>query len=302
MQIRFARRLSAALLWIGSLVGNRDVTAQTMSFDQILALPKGVASHRVTYGDDPHQFADLFLPLSAGPHAVIILIHGGCWRTQYNLDHIAPFAAALAKEGFAVWSLEYRRIGDPGGGWPGTFEDAALGADKLRAVATQYQLDLTHVIAMGHSAGGHLALWLATRSRLPKTAPGGGTVPITLRGVVSLAGLADLRAAHERQLCGTAVRELMGGTPTEQADRYRTASPADLLPIGTGQWLVNGSADRIVPEDYVRQYYGASRATGDPVTLTVFDGAGHFELISPGFSHFQDIVGVVRSALGSVTR
>ena len=125
---------------------------------------------------------------------------------------------------------------------------------------------------------------------------------MALRGVVSLAGLADLRLAHERQLCGTAVRELIGGTPTERADRYRTASPADLLPIGIGQWLVNGSADRIVPEDYVRQYYGASRAKGDSVTLTIFADAGHFDLISPRFSRFQDIVAVVRSALGSVTK
>ena len=163
--------------------------------------------------------AELRLPKGPGPHPVVILVHGGCWQAPWGFDHVRSLAAALTAEGYATWSLEYRRLGDPGGGWPGTFEDVARGADHLREAAKAHPLDLDRVVALGHSAGGQLALWLAARPRLPAGSPLHAAQPLRLRGVVSLAGITDLRAGAEGGVCGDAIPQLLGGPPQDQADR-----------------------------------------------------------------------------------
>src|SRR5262245_10884644 len=160
---------------------------------------------RVEYGTDPFQFAELEVPATSGPHPAAIVIHGGFWRSKYGLDYIRPVCSELAKSGIAVWNIEYRRIGNPGGGWPGTFEDVAASADHLATLAAQYQLDLSRIIAIGHSAGGHLAFWLAARKKL-------------LAGAISLAGVLDLRRAWELQLSNGVVIDLLGGTPEDVPD------------------------------------------------------------------------------------
>ena len=137
-----------------------------MSAGDVLALPRPEAQHRIAYGPGPQQFGELRLPDGAGPHPVVIVVHGGCWLAEYDLGYMSSLAAALTADGVATWSIEYRRVGDDGGGWPGTFDDVGAAADHLREIAAEHELDLERVVAVGHSAGGHLALWLAARHGL----------------------------------------------------------------------------------------------------------------------------------------
>lgn len=163
------------------------ITAQALrilTVDEVLALPNVPGNHRIFYGSDPAQFGDLYLPQSKGPHPVVLLLHGGCWRAQYSLTLVAQLAAALRQAGLAVWNLEYRRLGN-GGGWATTFQDVAMGADFLQTLEPQFALDLKRLVAVGHSAGGHLALWLAGRHRLLENSPLKVGEGVRVSGVVS---------------------------------------------------------------------------------------------------------------------
>lgn len=273
--------LASALLAAGFLLAQNKPPAN-LTVQDMLKLPQPPADHRIPYGTDPLQFGDLRLPKTKGPHPVVIFIHGGCWQARFDLAHTAGVCAALTAAGVATWSLEYRRVGNPGGGWPGTFEDVARGADHLRSIARQHRLDLRRVVAAGHSAGGHLALWLAARQRLPKTSPLYAAKPLKLRGVVSLAGVGDLRAFDQRtpRVCGDAISQLLGGSPSEAPQNYRHGSPFELLPLGVPQRLINGGRDQIVPLEVGRHYEEAARRKRDKVTLTVLDDAGHFEFVA----------------------
>ena len=268
----------------------RAQAPHTMSWEEIAALPKPPFDARLAYGDDSLQFGELRLPKGPGPFPVAIVIHGGCWRSEYSLDHITPLAAALTGHGIATWTIEYRKVGDAGGGWPGTFEDVAHAADHLRAIAPQYHLDLTRVVAIGHSAGGHLALWLAARRRLPADAPGASAEALPLRGVVGLAAISDLNAyARGASWCMKSGALLMGGEPDSLAARYALADPSRLLPLGVPARLVHGTADKIVPIEQSRTFVEHARAEGDDVTVAEIDGAGHFDLVAPAGGAFAAI-------------
>ena len=180
----------------------------------ILTLAPPKADARIPYGKAPQQFGNLFLPKGPGPRPTVLFIHGGFWRNAFSLDHAGHLCAALARAGAAVWSLEYRRLGDPGGNWAGMSDDIIRGAQHLIALQARYNLNLARTIAAGHSAGGQLALWLAAQR------------VIDLRGVVPLAAVSDLRRAWALQLDGGVVRELLGGTPDQIPQRYAAASPA----------------------------------------------------------------------------
>ena len=240
-----------------------------LAAQSILEVPAAPPGLHIAYGDDEFQFGELYLPNGKGPHPVAIVIHGGYWRARYDLRHIGHFCVALSKAGIAAWSLEYRRIGNAGGGFPGTFDDVRTGASHLAKIATERSLDLEHMVATGHSAGGHLALWLAKQSALP------------LRGVVPLAPVADLKRAWELKLSSNVVEEFLGGAPAQVAERYRSASPMEMLPIGVRQRVIHGDRDDVVPVAMSRAYVAAARKSGDDCTLTEPDGAGHFELIDP---------------------
>src|SRR5271156_61409 len=167
--------------------------AGPIRFNDLLARPRGTATERIRYGDAPSQFADLWMPGGSGPHPVVILIHGGCWRADLpGLEMMAYAAEDLRQRGVAVWNIEYRRIGEAGGGFPGIFDDVAKAIDWLRKLANDKKLDLKNVVAVGHSAGGHLALWAAARRRLPKSSPLYRGNPLSIKAVVSLAGVPDL--------------------------------------------------------------------------------------------------------------
>jgi acetyl esterase/lipase len=284
-----------ASLWF--LVGGLVLQTELLSVEDILKLPSPVADHRIAYGDDPLQFGDLRLPDAKGPHPVAVVVHGGCWRSRYTLHHIGSFSDALTREGVATWTVEYRRVGDAGGGWPGTFRDVAAAVDHLREIAPHYALDLERVIAVGHSAGGQLVLWLGARGKLPATSPISTKRRVPLAGVVSLAGVDDLRRALTEGVCDDMAARLVGGAPGDVPERYRESSPIELLPLGLPLRLVNGARDPIVPVDFGRAFESRSRAAGDDVKLTTVEGAGHFELIAPSSSAWPEVLGVIRELL-----
>lgn len=265
-------------------------TRKPISFSDLLNRPRAKADHRIDYGTDPLQFGELWLPADAGQEAaarpLIILIHGGCWLADLpGLELMDYMAADLRDRGYAVWNIEYRRIGHPGGGYPGTFQDVAAGMDRLREVAADYRLDLNRVAVSGHSAGGHLALWAAGRDRLPVSSPLHTADPLPVRGVVSLAGIADLQSyrATGPHACGgpSTIDSLVGVQGVEDRDVYADTSPPELLPLGHRQIVISGALDPIVPPGFGQAYATAAQVSGDPATSAVLEGAGHFELIDP---------------------
>lgn len=248
---------------------------------EILARTPVAATMRVPYGDAPQQFGDLFLPEGRkGPCPAVIAIHGGFWRNAYGLEHLSHLCDGLTKDGIAVWSLEYRRLGDPGAGWPGTFQDVARGAAHLWTIGKEHGIDTGNVTVLGHSAGGHLAVWLASLDRVPR----GSEIamkPLPLHAAISLAGVLDLRRAWELRLSDDVVEEFLGGSPVEVPDRYAAASPVALLPTKRLVGLVHGTNDTVVPAEISRAYRRAANAAGDPAVLMELPGCGHYELIDP---------------------
>lgn len=240
------------------------------------------APQRLAYGDDPSQVGDLHLPAGGGTVPVVVVVHGGYWRAQYGLELGTPLAADLANRGVAAWNVEYRRVGD-GGGWPATLADVAAAVDALAgpvAAAAPGRLDLADVRAVGHSAGGHLATWAASRHRLPAGAPGADPA-VRLTRVVSQAGVLDLVAADRDGLGGGATAALLGGSAAAVPERYALASPVALLPSGVPVTCVHGDADSTVPLGQSRAYVDAARAAGDACELVVVPGADHFAVIDP---------------------
>jgi acetyl esterase/lipase len=222
------------------------------------------------YGAARSQRAGLHLPRGPGPHRVMILIHGGSWRKGYGRVVMRGLAADLLRRDWAVWNIEYRRLGD-GGGWPATFEDVADAIDHLAGVDAP--LDLTRVSLLGHSAGGHLALWAAGRERLPQGEPGAieRAPPIRVQRVISQAGVCDLVGAY-RAWHGGAVKELMGGSPEELPERYALADPLAHVPLAMPALLVHGVDDETVSVNLSRGYARASVAAGGEVELVEIAG------------------------------
>jgi acetyl esterase/lipase len=239
----------------------------------------------------------LRLPDGDGPHPVAIVIHGGCWLAEYELGYISGLSDALTRAGIATWSIEYRRVGDDGGGWPGTFQDAADAVDHLMNIAAEYDLDLDRVAAVGHSAGGHLALWLAGRKWLDGADPLRGEAPLPLNGVVALAGIPDLAAYAAPDGCGAAVPGLLGGDPVDVADRLQRGSPIAMVPFGITQKLITGELDSIVPKTQATSFAEAARRMGDEVEVIDVAGAGHFELVDPANQAFAIVQSSVLEAL-----
>lgn len=267
------------------------------------SLPSQPADHRIAYGKDPSQFADLRLPSTPGSYPVVILIHGGCWKADYaTLRDMAPIADALKANGIATWNIEYRRLGQPGSGWPGTYEDVGRGVDYLRSIAGQYRLDLDRVVVVGHSAGGHLALWVAARKRLPPGSALYVSNPLPIRGVVDLAGPGDMATeiAVEVGACQSrVVEQFLGGSTGSVPERYAQVSASKMLPLGVPQVLVWGDHDNLRPVWLGKKYAKAATAAGDSVNLIIVPGLGHFEVASPYSPAWPRVRDAVNSLLQS---
>jgi acetyl esterase/lipase len=236
----------------------------------------------LAYGPHPSQRGDLYVP--ERPKApVVCLLHGGFWRMPYGRDQMVPLAEDLVAHGFAVWNLEYRRLGE-GGGWPTTFEDVALGIDHLAALVEGGEdLDLSRVATMGHSAGGHLALWAAGRHHVQ----GSPNPKVRVAATVGQAAVADLHRAFELDLSQSVVAELLGGSPSDHPERYASASPRALLPLRIPQLLVHGTSDDVVPIEIARSYAKAAQDAGDAAALLELPAADHFahlDVLSPAWA------------------
>jgi acetyl esterase/lipase len=285
------------LILAATLAFGMTGAAMAVSYTDLLARPHAQPDARLAYGAGPQQFVELWLPKGDRPHPVILMIHGGCWLSELpGLELMDPLAEALKAHGYAVWNIEYRRIGAQGGGYPATFQDAMAASEKLREAAPRYHLDLAHVVAVGHSAGGHLAMWLQARARVPAGSPLHGGDPLKLRGVVSLAGILDLKGYREDGApCGGAptIDGITGAADRKGQDVYADTAPQAMLPIGGHVFVVAGGVDRIVPDHWRASYVAAARAAGDkPGTLTIPE-AGHFELIDPQSSAFAPILNAI---------
>lgn len=242
-------------------------------FAEVAGHPVRAPDRVIAYGTEPSQFAELWLPPGAAAGLpVVVLIHGGCWLAAYDIAHIRPLAAALADAGFAVWAPEYRRVGEAGGGWPGTFRDVAAAVDFLGQL-DEPRLDRGRVVTAGHSAGGHLALWAAARALVPADSPLHDAAPFAPRGALGLAAITDLAAyAAGGNSCQEVTPRLLGGVPADVPERYEQASPA-ALGVAVPTVLVQGGADSIVPPAQAEALAGAA--------VVLLPEAGHFDLVHP---------------------
>jgi acetyl esterase/lipase len=254
-----------------------------------MSQPRAEPSARIAYGAAASQVVELFLPKGRGPHPVVVLIHGGCFLAQYEgLPQTSGIAADLAKRGFAVWNVEYRRLGEAGAGYPGTFLDVVDAVDRLKAEAPRYRLNLRRVVGLGHSAGGHLALWAASREKLPRTSPLWRADPLRFGAVVSLGGIGDLKA-HEAVFggaCGDALPRVVEG-------HYDDTSPAALLPSPAKVVMIHGTFDHVMPPATGVEYAETVRNAGGRAEAIELKGAGHFDPVMPTTAAWKDVADVI---------
>ena len=275
-----------------------------MTAQDLMSLPVQAPDHTIPYGREASQYGELRVPSGRGPHPVVVLVHGGCFRTDFaDVTSIGAMADALKREGVATWSLEYRRLPEPGGGWPGTYQDVGAGVDHLRALAPRHRLDLRRVVILGHSAGGHLAHWAAARSRLDRGSLLHTDDSLKPRGVINLAGRTDMTVGipEYEATCNDlpVLRQLLGGLPAQVPARYAQVSLPGLLPLGVRQVLIWGSRETFVPEPQARDFVAAAQRAGDEAELRIVPGAGHFETASPASDAWPVVIGAIRSLLGA---
>lgn len=272
-----------AIAWL--LLRPLTAVAAPVALPTFMAQPQPKPDATVAYGASPVQAIDLFLPTGEGPHPVVILIHGGCWmKTTAGREQLRAVGRDLASAGLAVWSIGYRRVDEEGGAYPGIFQDVAAAIDLLPANATQYHLDTTRVVAVGHSAGAHLGLWAASRDRLPATSPAFKPNPFPLRHVIGVGGIGDLeRAQGVSQVCGAAILPaLLGPTSATRPDIYTDTSPARLLPTAAHIVMITGAEDAVTPPSYARTYVDEVTAAGGDGEVVIVPDAAHFDVVTLG--------------------
>ena len=262
-----------------------------LTAEDYLRFPQVEADHRHAYGSHELQFGELTLPDTAPPHPVIVLIHGGGYREIYDLRPLGTVVAALADAGFAVWNIEYRRFGN-GGEYPAMFLDVGGATDYLRQIAEAHHLDLGRVMTIGHSAGGHLALWLAGRRNIEADSPLYVDRPLSIHAVLALAPLADVIDGAESELSSDALLAVMGGRPADSPGAYRNGCPKMLLPIAIPQVIIVGSKDQSMLAN-ARRYIEAA-AAGDEAQLIELAGAGHFEIVAVDTDEWRVVRDAVR--------
>ena len=290
--------LRHCLLAAATIAATGGAAAAPMTLQDYLALNGAAPDKHIAYGAAPSQFVELFRPKGEGPFPVVVLIHGGCWTVQYGgITQMRSMAGALVAQGIAVWNVEYRRHDEEGGGYPGMYRDVATAIDLLRQ---EPLLDLERIVAVGHSAGGHLAQWAVSRHKLPQGSPARVADPLRIPAVVSLGGLADLRngAALIRASCDRETAQLAGTPSADRPDVFADTSPADMLPAGIHTVLIHGEHDTVAPpaagEDYARR----ARAAGDTAEVIVLPGAGHYDEVAASSPAWPIVNRAIRKALG----
>ena len=274
-----------------------------VTYEEMLQKSVAPPPLRASYGPHAAQYGEVWLPPGSGPFPVVLLIHGGCWRRALpGLEFVRSFAAALQQRGLAVWNVEYRRIGDEGGGYPGTFLDVAAAADFLRELSRRHPLDLDRVVAVGHSAGGHLALWLGGRPRIAASSPLYAVDALRPRHLVSLGGLGDLAAMqgyHGDNVCGAGTIALLTGAAERAGDPYLDTSPVNLLPLGIPATMMVGVYDPALPPFFNASYRDIAMAKGDDVRVVVQPDAGHFDVVAPWTPSGEEVLAAVYAAATS---
>lgn len=293
--MRLAHFAPRAALALGlAMASAAPAAAQPITFKDLLGRERPGTDIRIPYGTLPDQFGELWLPDGPGPHPTVVMVHGGCWLASLpGVELMAYISEDLRRRGIAVWNVEYRRLGTPGAGYPGTFLDVAAAVDHLREVAKAHPLDLSRLVGVGHSAGGHLALWAGARPVIGTESPLHTPDPLKLKGVLTLAGINDLEAyrAEGPDACGgpDTIDGLTGAKERPGADLYADTSPAAMTPLQIDQIIVSGELDHIVPPAFGRNYRDKAEAAGEMVTVLEYPGAGHFELIDPTSAAWADI-------------
>lgn len=276
-------------------------TRSPMSLAEYLALDGPAPSEILAYDGADSQRVEVFVPPGAGPFPVAVLIHGGCWSLEFGgLRQMHDVAGGLVAQGIAVWNVEYRRVDEPGGGYPGTYQDVAHAIDLLAAQAARLHLDTRRVVAIGHSAGGHLAQWLAGRGRIPSDSPLYQEHFLPIHEVIGLGSLADLETQKRRlhSTCDREQIELTGLATADRPDPLVDTNPLALIPNGSHTLLIHGSRDHQVPPSVGRSAVRRLQKAGDPAELLVLPGAGHFDEVAFHRPAWQLILPRVRAALG----
>lgn len=284
-------------------VGRRTLLRGTVGLGTMAALAacgadepgRGATGQRTStvrsrYGSHPDQLGVLRVPRATTSLPTVVLLHGGFWQDNYGLDLMDDLAEAITRLGHATWNVEYRRLGS-GGGWPATFTDVADAIDHLRPLSPQAGRDLAgDVVLLGHSAGGQLAAWAASRTRRRP----GGPARVPVRATISLSGVLDLRAAAREFLGGGTVQRLMGGEPDRVPDRYRLGDPVELVPAHGKVWAVHGTSDIVVPLQQSTAYVAAARRAGGQAELVQVPGE-HLDLIDPHAAAWDTVSRLLRA-------
>jgi len=300
--IRHSLCAAAGAVAVGAAAAPAEaVVTKPMDLKDYLALSGRAPDKKISYGTAPSQFVELFKPAGTGPHPVVVLVHGGCWTRHYDgIEQMRNMAGALARQGIAVWSVEYRRYDEEGGGYPGMYQDVATAVDLLKHEAKASALDLDRIVAVGHSAGGHLAQWAVSRHKLPEWSPAWAPQPLPIKTVISLGGLADLRneAALIRTSCDCESAFIAGKPSAQRPDIFADTSPAELLPAGVHTVLIHGELDTISPTVTGENYARRAKAAGDTAEVLVLPGGSHFDEVSADSKSWVIINAQILKALG----
>jgi len=274
--------------------------ATPMKLAEYMALRGPAPNATVRYGDAPSQYAELFLPPGQGPFPVAVLVHGGCWTKEFGgIAQLRNLAGALAARGIASWNVEYRRVDEPGGGYPGTYQDMTAALDALAAQAANHPLDLRRLVAVGHSAGGQLVQWMAARERIPASSPLYAPRSLPVRHVVSLGGLADLRREQAliKSSCGRDLAELAGSPSGARPDVFSDTNAGDLLPNGSYTILVTGELDKVAPPRVAQEFAARARAAGDRAEVVILPGASHYDEVAASSASWPQVAQAIEKAL-----
>jgi acetyl esterase/lipase len=274
--------------------------AAPMKLSDYMALSGPAPSATFHYGRAPSQYAELFLPAGKGPFPVAVLVHGGCWTKEFGgITQLRNMAGALAARGIAAWNVEYRRVDEDGGGYPGMYLDMNAALDLLQREAQRYPLDLERLAAVGHSAGGQLVQWLAARPQIPDSSPLYRKNALPVRAVVSLGGLADLRreAALIKSSCDRDTVQLAGTPNKTRPDVFSDTNAGDLMPNGSRTILVTGELDTISPPRVAHDFARRARAAGDRAEVVILPGASHYDEVAASSPSWPLVLQAIESAL-----